>query len=137
MENFRPPDLQREYGKTVRAARILATAAILFSGASCWCRWNTAGSSYQLWSSLHEPMVGPGRLPALAEVVFSNQVTMAAWTLFAGVAFLLLLWLKAKRLSSILYCALGGTLPFLAFGEGLQMAGSSLLFEICNLQFKG
>ena len=80
---------------------------------------------------------GPGRLPALAEVVFSNQVTMAAWTLFAGVAFLLLLWLKAKRLSSLFYCAMGGTLPFLAFGEVLQMAGSSLLFEIWNLQFQG
>ncbi len=119
-ENFAPLDLEKEYYKTLRASRIVATVLLLLTGA--WAAKQCAGVPQFI--EIFEDMVTGGLrgVPSLTRLVSAHYMEALGLVCFAALVAVFYIWLAARSLSRVILVTVVGVVLCLLVGLIVQMA---------------
>ncbi len=133
-ENFAAIDLQREYRRTLLAARISATVFTLLAAAWCWLQHASIGQSVQIF----ENMVSGGfdAMPTLTKLVVNHSNSVAAVAALGGLGALAGVWFFGRSMSQVIYSGTAGVIIYILVGSVIYYALQQPLVTIIT-KFNG
>ena len=119
-ENFAPLDLEKEYYKTLRASRIVATVLLLLTGA--WAAKQCA--DVPQFIEIFENMVTGGLrgVPSLTRLVSAHYMEALGLVCIAALGPIFYIWVATRSLSRVILVTGVGVVLCLLVGFIVQMA---------------
>jgi len=107
-------DLEKEYYRTLLAARLAASIFILLSAVWCWFKYNQLDKGLQIF----ENMVTGGveAMPALTKFVLGHGDTLAGLAGLAGFGSIGWMWMGGHSIARVIYAGTIGVICCLLFG---------------------
>jgi len=133
-ENFVAIDIQKEYARTLLAARVAATVFILLAAARFWLQYLGVGRGAEIFENMVTG--GLASMPQLTKLVINHADSIAGVAALGGIGAIALVWTCGYSLSWVIYAGIAGVVCYLIIGAFFVFAIARQLTQMIT-QFAG